>query len=464
VKFGLQTGSTILLARLLSPQDFGLQGMVVAMTGILSLFRDAGLSAATVQREAVTREQTSTLFWINALVGASLSILGVLMAPMLALFYKEPRLFWVTVVSVSGFLFNSLAVQHQALLTREFRFGTLARIDILALTVSTVIGTLLAMAGYGYWALVGMAVSGPLVTAAGSWYCMPWIPGRPKRGSGIKSMLRFGGTVTLNSLVVYLAYNTEKILLGRYWGPAALGLYGRAYQLANLPVQQLNSALGTVAFPALAQIQGNPERLKRSFLTGYALLLSLTSVVCMLCALFADEIVRILLGEKWREAAAILRLLAPAVLAFAMVNPFGWLLQATGRAVRSLNIALLIAPVVVLGVIAGLRRGPAGVALGYSVAMLLLIFPIIIWATRGTGITLNDYLKTIWRPLLSGVVAGLAGLIFKSLFAGIFGPLGFLLMGITVSLAIYGWVLLVPLGQMGIYRDVVRNALKAREG
>src|SRR5437016_3543387 len=238
--FVLQLGSTIVLARLLSPEDFGLLGMVVAMTGFLSLFRDAGLNVATVQREVLTHEQTSTLFWINVAVGAVLTTVAAVMAPVLVAFYKEPRLLSVTIVSAAAFLFNSLAVQHRALLNRAMRFVTMAKIDILALAASGVIGVSMAELGWGYWALVGMAVSGPLISAAAVWMAMPWLPGRPTRGAGVRSMLQIGGTVTFNSVVMYLAYNTEKALLGRFWGAEALGLYGRAYQLANLPVQQLN--------------------------------------------------------------------------------------------------------------------------------------------------------------------------------------------------------------------------------
>src|SRR5207249_3206686 len=148
----------------------------------------------------------------------------------------------------------------------------------------------MAALGCGYWALVGMAASNPLIGAAAVWIAMPWRPRRPTRRSGVRSMLHVGGTFTLNSLVVYLAYNTEKILLGRFWGAEALGLYGRAYALANLPVQQLNSSLNTVAFPALSSIQGDPERLNRSFLKGYAVVISVTIPVTISCALFAEEI------------------------------------------------------------------------------------------------------------------------------------------------------------------------------
>ena len=124
-------------------------------------------------------------------------------------------------------------------------------------------------------------------------------------------MLHFGGLATCNSFVVYLAWNAEKLLLGRFWGADALGLYGRAYQLVTLPVQQLNTAVTGVAFPALSRIQHDAERLARSFLRGYSLLISATIPITISCALFAEEIVRIVLGAKWMDGGADFQVARP---------------------------------------------------------------------------------------------------------------------------------------------------------
>lgn len=460
--FALQICSTVVLARLLSPEDFGLQGMIVAMTGFLGLFRDAGLSVASVQREVLTHEQTSTLFWINVAVGASLTLAAVAMAPFLADFYQEPRLLPIAIASAATFLFSGLAVQHRALLDRAMRFVTIAKIDLLSLAISATTGVTMAALGCGYWALVGMTVSNPMISSAAVWIAIPWVPGRPARRSGVRSMLHMGGTVTLNTLVVYLAYNTEKILLGRFWGAEALGLYGRAYQLANLPVQQLNSSIGSVAFPALSRIQGDRDRLSRLFLKGYSAVISLTIAVTVSCAIFAEEIVLTLLGPKWIAAAGLLRLLAPTVVVFGLVNPLSWFLRATGRVGRSLNIALLIAPVVILGIVAGLPHGPSGVAAGYSAAMVILVVPIVAWATHGTGITTRDYWNTVRRPVASGAVAGAAGGLFKFACGSALMPITLLIFGLILSLGVYAWMLLVVMGQKSLYADLLSEVLHRR--
>src|SRR3984885_14023268 len=351
--FILRAGSLVVLARLLSPKDFGLVGMVTAFTGVLSLFRDFGLSSAAIQHATVTEEQISTLFWINMFVGALLGLLAVAMAPVIAAFYHEPRLFSVTVVLAAGFLFNAAGVQHSALLQRQMRFTALAVIGVVSLIVGTALAIGGAKAGYGYWALVAMTVSSPVVSTIGFWLATGWVPGMPHRRTGIRSMMRFGGTVTLNSLVAYIAYNAEKVMIGRFWGADAIGIYGRAYQLVNIPTENLNSAVGEVAFSALSRLQDDPGRLKSYFLKGYSLVLAMTLPITIVCAIFAREAISVLLGPKWAEAVPIFRLLAPTILIFAMINPFSWLLFAIGKVGRSLKIAFVIAPLVIAGYLIG---------------------------------------------------------------------------------------------------------------
>ena len=399
--FILRMGSMVVLARLLAPGDFGLVGMATACTGFLSVVQDAGLSMATIQRASITRAQTSTLFWINLAVGGMLAGLCVAIAPILSAFYHQPRLFWVTVVIGAGFVFSGAAAQHRAMLQRDMRFAALTAIDVGSLFVSIGLGIGMAAAGEGYWALVGMIVCVPVVSVLGVWMAGRWIPGPPQRGAGVRSMLKYGGTLTLNSVVVYLAYNADKVLLGRFWGAETLGIYGRAYTLINLPTSNLNSTVGLVAIPALSRVQNDPERLKSYFLKGYGLVLSLVIPITVGCALFAEDITRVFLGPKWGAVAPVFRLLAPTILAFALINPFGWLLMATGRVARSLKIALLIAPLVILGYLAGLRYGANGVAAGFSVMTVLLVVPVIFWSTRGTSITAIDALGVVLRPFLS---------------------------------------------------------------
>jgi len=458
--FLFRLGSLMILARLLGPQDFGLVGMVTAFTGVLNLFRDFGLSTATVQREDTTEEQVSTLFWINMFVGGALTVLALLLAPVMVMLYREPRLLEITMSLAVGFLFNGAGVQHSALLQRQMRFTALAVINIVSLTVGTALAIGMAELGLGYWALVAMTVSFPLTTTVGLWIATAWIPGRPHRGTGVTSMLRFGGTITLNGLVVYVAYNMEKVLLGRFWGADAIGLYGRAYQLINIPTENLNSSVGEVAFSALSRVQNDPIRFRSYFLKGYSLVLATTIPITIICGLFAGDVISVLLGVKWKDAVPIFRLLAPTILVFAMINPLSWLLFSLGMVGRSLKVALVLAPLVMGAYLVGLRYGPVGVAFAYSGVMTLWVIPHIKWCVHGTMVSLRDILFAVGRPLLSGLVGAVFAFTLHSFCVPHMSALPRLVVGCLVLGAVYFVMLWYVMGQKALYLDLLRGFRK----
>jgi len=457
----LRMGSLIVLARLLEPRDFGLVGMVTVLTGVFEIIKEAGLSTVTIQRATITDAQLSTLFWMNMAVGALLALVTLALGPYLVAFYREPRLLGLTAVLASGFIINGAAVQHSALLQRQMRFTALAFTEIAALSAGTLVGIVMAVRGYSYWAIVGMTLVQALVTTAFVWYQSKWIPGLPQRNVGLRSMMQFGGTVTLNVIVVYVAYNVEKVLLGRFWGAAALGLYGRAYQLIKMPTDLLTYSLGTVAFPALSRLQDDPERLSAYFLKGYSLVLTLTVPMTIACALLAEELILVFLGAKWQATAPILRLLAPTVLVFAAINPLAWLLYSTGHVARSLKLSLVIAPLVITADVIGLSGGPTGVAMAFSTAMLLWAIPHMAWCVHGTSISLGQLLNAVARPMAAGAAAALFTQIARLVIVSRFRPDIALGVELIVLFGSYIWILLTVMGQKSLYVGIVRE-LRAR--
>jgi O-antigen/teichoic acid export membrane protein len=453
----LRVGSLMVLARLLGPKDFGLVGMVTAFTGVLSWLRDFGLSSAAVQRVKITEEQISTLFWVNIAIGGLLGLAAIAMAPAIAAFYNQPQLFWVTTVLAAGFLFNSAGVQHSALLQRQMHFTILAVISVVSLMIGIVIGIGGAIAGYGYWALVAMTVTQPLIATICFWIATGWVPGMPRRRAGIRSMVHFGGTLTLNGLVAYVAFNADKVMIGRFWGVDAIGIYGRAFQVISIPTDNMNSAVGEVAFSALARLQNDPIRLKSYFLKGFSLVLGLTLPTAIACALFADDIVLLFLGPNWKDAVAIVRLLAPTVAILAIINPLGWLIYSIGLVARGLKIALVFAPIMIAGCAMGLPYGPKGVAAAYSAVMLLWVTPHVLWCVHGTAISLRDVLLTVSPPLASGILAG--GLAFGvRLICGEFlSPLPRLVLESGVLVVAFYGVLLFAAGQKSLYLDLLTS-------
>jgi PST family polysaccharide transporter len=452
----LRLGFMIVLARLLGPEDFGLVAMVTVVTGIYGLFTTAGLSSATVQRERVTPDEISTLFWINMLIGLLFAALCIATAPALATFYSEPRLLPITMVLAVGFLFTGAGVQHFALLQRQVRYLRVTLIETLAQLASSVVGVALALGGGGYWALVAAAVVPPVVTTICAWVAVGWVPSRPRWSVEVSSMLRFGVTVTANNLIVYIGYNLEKVLLGRYWGADVLGLYGRAYQLVSLPTDSLNGAVGGVAFSALSRLQGDPVRLKAYFLKGYSLAVSMSMPVTIFCALYAKEIILVLFGETWSGAAVIFQLLTPTVLVFGIINPLAWLLLSVGLQGRSLRISLVLAPVVMISYCIGLPYGPKGVALAYSTAMVLWMIPHVLWCLKGTSVSLVDLMRTLRYPFISGIIAALGALFVQLLAGSAMGPFARLVFGGSCMVGLYLSMLLLVFRQKSFYLDLVK--------
>jgi O-antigen/teichoic acid export membrane protein len=446
-----------ILARTLSPGDFGLVAMVTVVTGIFELFTTAGLSSATVQRTEITEHQRSQLFWINVLVGSLLSVLCTISAPFIADFYGNTRLFWITLAMAPAFLINAAGVQHSALLQREMRYVTLSAIDTLSQFASTFLGVALALSGYGYWALVWASLATPAANTACLWLVTGWLPRGPSRGNEIGPMLRFGGTITLNSLTVYVGYNLEKVLLGRFWGAESLGLYTRAVQLINLPAGNINSAVSSVFFSALSRLQDDPVRYRNFFLKGYALVMALAIPATMFFAMFAEGIVAAILGPNWTEAASVIRLVTPAVLVTTIINPLSWVLLSIGKQRRSLHVGLVLAPLVMVSYLVGINYGPSGVALSYSIMMVLWVVPHVAWCLHGTPISIRDLVSALAGPFLSSTLALICVYELQCHF-GLEMPaaLSLTLGGLSMA-TLYGWILLFPMG----YRELYINVLTA---
>jgi PST family polysaccharide transporter len=227
--------------------------------------------------------------------------------------------------------------------------------------------------------------------------------------------------------------------------------------LINIPTDNLNSAIGGVAFSALSRLQDQPGRLRSYFLKGYSFVLALTLPITIICALFANDLIVVLLGPKWHAAIPIFRFLAPTILIFALINPLGWLLLALGLVGRSLRIGLILAPVVILGYVIGLHYGPTGVALGYSAAMTLWLVPHILWCVHGTPISFGDICVAVSRPLISALVAAAVAFGVQSVFGAQFAPVARLIMCGTVVLGTYAGMLFYVMGEKAFYLGLLRG-------
>jgi len=453
-RFVLGMASTAVLARLLRPEDFGLIAMVTAVVGFVALFKDLGLSTATVQRKQISHAQVSTLFWLNVVLSVVATLLTAAIAPWIAAFYGKPELTRITVVLAVAFVFGGLTVQHQALLRRKMRFGRLAVVNIAALCVSIVVGISSAALGAGYWSLVFMPIAGSIVAMVGVWLVSGWRPGFPVRGAGVRRMVAFGGNLTAFGVINYFARNLDNVLIGRVWGGQALGFYSRAYNLLTLPLRQVNEPIRAVAIPALSRLQSEPERFRRYYLRGVSLIMFLTAPVSVLCLVLAEEIILGVLGPQWLGAVNIFRLLAISALIQPVYNTAGFLYVPTGRTDELLKYGSIGVALIVLSFFVGLPYGPESVALCYSCAMVIWFWPCMHFATRKTLVTVGDIVRTALDSLGGAAAGGAAVLAMKYGLGEAMGLWVRLGLGIVIMTAVYLVTVFFLFGRRRFYGSV----------
>lgn len=407
-QFILQTVSTVVLARLLTPADFGLVAMVTAITGFGQAFADLGLSEATIQQPEISHRQVSTLFWINVAIGLALTAITAALAPVLAWFYREPRLIHITMLVSLTFLIGGLRVQHDALLRRQMRFSSLAIRDIASYVVAVPVAIFVAWRGFGYWAIVALPLTLNGTQMLLSWLMVQWIPGLPRRDAKVRSLLAFGGNVAASYLIFNVNRSADSVLIGWQWGAGPLGLYSRAYNLLMLPVRQLGAPARSVAVPAFSRVQADPERLARYYLRTANLIMWILAPTFGFLFVAAVPVIVLMLGNRWREAAPVFQILAIFALGQLLLESVNWLLVSRGQSRRLLKLMAIVSPIIVSGYAIGLPFGIKGVALSGSL-VLLGIFPWILrFAFRGTNLTLRRLGNSIVYPVsvcLAGVGA-----------------------------------------------------------
>ena len=402
LKFFIGLGSTMVLARLLTPKDYGVLAMVGVITGFVGVLRDGGLSIATIQRADINEAQISTLFWINAALGLVLAVIVAALSPVVAWFYNDRSLTWVTLAMAVPFVLGGLTVQHQALLQRQMRFRAMAGIEIAALVISAGVGILASAAGWGYWALATMAITFSLANAILVLLFCRWKPGPPVRGSGVRPMLKFGGVLTLSSFFDSLGGSADKLLLGKFYAAEALGIYTRAQTLMLQPLTQFMPAVQKVALPAMSRLAEKPEKLRRVFLD----LLQVTAFACSFMTVYlvtsADWLVWVFLGPQWLEAADILRLLA----APALVIPLNTLcvvsLMVQSKSTALMRWGVLKNAFIVFAVFVGLLWGAKGVAAALSIVSLGILMTALNFMTAKAG---PASLKEIWCAIGPGIAS-----------------------------------------------------------
>ncbi|MHB1306912.1 MAG: MOP flippase family protein [Limisphaerales bacterium] len=397
--------SMVVLARLLTKEDYGIVGMVLAITGFAAIFVDLGLSPAVIRKQEVTQVELSTAFWTNNAMGWVVLAVLWLLADFLARFYREPALVAVTQVSAFSFVLMPLASLHRVHLLKALQVRTLALVNLISLTVSTGSAILLASFGWGYWSLVGQALILSAMNTLLLWSMVDWRPSWTFSIGALRGFLGFSGYFSGTQIIGYWTRNLDKVLIGRMAGSADLGIYSRVYMLMLLPLQQVAQVVDIVLFPAYATIQNDPHQIAQIYLKISRLVALVTFPLSFGLWAVAQPAVLVLFGEPWKEMVPLLRILAPLGALQSVLALNSSLYLARGQTRRAFLVTVGTSLVLVPTFYFGLRcNGTTGLAWAYLGVAMLMSPGIYLAASTLVGLGLRPMIRNLSGVAISTMI------------------------------------------------------------
>ncbi len=406
VTLGVQIVATVVLARLLTPNDFGLVTMVTTFSMLLINFGWNGFTEAVIQRETIDRFMVSNLFWINAGAGALLTIAFASAGSLLAEFYGDARVAQVSAALSITIFIQTLSVQHLALLKRAMRFSLTSANEIVSRFAYVIVSIALAWAGWGYWALVSGNIAQVLSTCVGAWLLCRWTPCLPRRAAGTGAMVRFAMSTYGRFIANYCTWNLDNLLVGWRFGAVSLGFYKKAYDLFALSTSQLVAPLTSVAVSVLSRLNRISTEYRRSLLGALEVTAFLSMAVGADLTLIGKDVIRVLLGSKWDESGRIFMFFGPGIGVMLLYYTHGWIHLSIGRADRWLRWSLIEFATTATFFLVGLHWGPIGIALAWTASFWILVLPALWYAGRPINFGIGPVVAIVWRYVAASLVAG----------------------------------------------------------
>jgi O-antigen/teichoic acid export membrane protein len=400
----------VLLARLLTPAQFGLAAMVLVLSGLVVVVGDAGLGAALVQRRTISDDDKSTVFWTSLGIGAVFTLAGVAAAGPVANFYDEQAVKPLLIVLSTCFFLGALGTTPSALLVRDMNFRALELRQMGGTIVGAVVGIGLAIAGYGAWALIGQQVATTAFSTVCLWWFCRWAPSLRFSRESLRDIGGFTGNVFGQNLLYYAGRNADNLLVGRYIGSAALGAYSLAYNVMLAPFHQIGGLVQQVLFPAFARLQDDRERLADVWIRATRLVAAITTPALVGLVVVAPEFVSVVLGHRWHAAVPVVQILAWVGLIQSLQTMNGDVLLALGKASTIFRYTVVWFAAGLASFVIGLRWGIVGVAGAYAVACTF-VEPVNAWLTsRALGISIWRILRGLAPVAQASAAMGLVAL------------------------------------------------------
>ena len=403
----LQLLGAVILARILTPADFGLVTMVTTFGLLLASFGLAGLTEAVIQTDNINHFLVSNLFWINIGGGLVLSVAFGAAGSLLARFYGNPLITNVAIGFSLVIFFSVAPVVHLSLLKRAMRFAAVSINDIVGRVAYVLTAICCACLGWKYWALVAGAIVQPIVICAGTWILCPWLPGLPRQVRGTGKMVRYAFNVYGRFSLNYGTGNTDNLLVGWRFGAQALGAYKKAFDLFVLPAGQLLAPIIAVVVTTLSRLNRDMDQYKRYFLKGLCIVAFVGMAAGVDLTLIGPDLVRLLLGPQWEESGRIFRYFAPGIGIMLIYQTQCWIHLSIGTAGRWLRWTLIEITLTVTLFLLALRWGPIGIAGAWTGSFCIMTIPAFWYAGKPIGLSVATVLGSIWRYIVAALIAAL---------------------------------------------------------
>lgn len=398
--------TTAVLARLLSPSDFGLVGMAMVITAFITVFKDLGTAAAVIQRKKLSETLLSSIFWVNTVFGFIMMVLLFALASVCAGVYHEPRIAPLLRMLSVTFFISGITIVHQAIQERNLSFGKLAKIELISTFFGAFVGIGLALLKAGVWSLVYQTVAITSMTTLLLVVMTPWRPKLVFQWSEVKSVSNYTMNLTGFSLINYFSRNADYLLIGRFLGTEALGYYMLAYRIMLYPLQNISAVIGRVVYPAYSQMQDDNERFGRAYVrvVGAVALVTFPLMigVMVLCKPFIISV----FGRAWIPSAAVLAILAPVGMWQSIGTLNGIIYRAKGRTDLQLYVGSICTAIFVTTFAVGLRWGIIGVAVGYTIMSALLAVPNLLIACKLINLNIMRLAEAVWRSFVCSILMG----------------------------------------------------------
>jgi O-antigen/teichoic acid export membrane protein len=433
------------LARLLSPNDYGLLGMVTVITGLFALLSNLGLSTAVIQKQDLSSRELSSVFWFNLGLASGVALLIAGFSPLAGSFYSQPKIVPLMCVVAISFPISALASVQYALLQKEMRFKEATKIYVASSLAAGLLALLAAWAGWKVWALVLQALSASTFGALGLWLLVEWRPGFQFAFKDLERIWGFSLNLTGFQIVNYFGRNADNLLIGRFLGASQLGFYTLAYTLMVYPISNLTAVAQGVLVPAMSQIQAETKRVANAYIRACRYLAFLILPAMIGLALVAREAVLTIYGPKWDDAGRVLQILCWVGTFQPFASLVGALFVTRGFTRWFFWWGVIASSLTVLGFVIGLRWGIIGVAFSYLIVEgLLTIFgmPFLYWKVE---VPVLQLLKAMALPALAAGCMGVVVFALRTVLdvKGVTAPGLILAVCVTTGCVCYGAILLL---------------------